>query len=147
MGKIFNVNGACRPDRHYMVDLRQRLEEIRRMIENGQYFTINKARQYGKTTLLRALAGFLQKDYVVISLDFQNIESDEFADGSSFVHALSREINKSPKRTTWRPLRGTRSTSKAPPGVVRAIICTISDLQNASLRTLSTKVRSFAKSS
>lgn len=98
MGKIFNVNGACRPDRHYMVDLRQRLEEIRRMIENGQYFTINKARQYGKTTLLRALAGFLQKDYVVISLDFQNIESDEFADGSSFVHALSREINKRIRR-------------------------------------------------
>lgn len=29
MGKIFNVNGACVPRLHYMVDLRSRLDEIR----------------------------------------------------------------------------------------------------------------------
>lgn len=94
MGKVFNVNGACKPDRHYMVDLKQRLEEIKAMIDDGQYFTINKARQYGKTTTLRALADFLHKDYVVISLDFQKLEADEFVSGSSFVHALTREINR-----------------------------------------------------
>ncbi len=98
MGRVFNVNGVCRPDKHYMVDLRQRLEEIRAMIENGQYFTINRARQYGKTTLLRALADFLKNDYEVISLDFQNIESDEYANGSAFVHAIAREINKKIRR-------------------------------------------------
>lgn len=94
MGKVFNVNGACKPDRHYMVDLGQRLKEIRIMIDDGQYFTINKARQYGKTTLLRALVNFLKKDYAVISLDFQHIESDEYADGNAFVHGITREINK-----------------------------------------------------
>lgn len=94
MGKTFNVSGACNPDRHYMVDLRGRLEEIRRMVDSGQYFTINRARQYGKTTMLRALADFLDRDYVVISLDFQNLEYDEFASGSLFVHALAREINR-----------------------------------------------------
>lgn len=98
MGKVFNVNGACRPDRHYMVNLSQRLEEIRDMIEKGQYFTINKARQYGKTTTLRALVDFLKKDYEVISLDFQNIESDEYVNGNSFVHAFSREINRRIRR-------------------------------------------------
>ncbi|MBR3762567.1 MAG: ATP-binding protein [Lachnospiraceae bacterium] len=94
MGKVFNVNGACMPDRHYMVDLKQRLEEIKVMIDEGQYFTINKARQYGKTTTLRALADFLQKDYVVISLDFQKLEADEFISGSTFVHAVTREVNR-----------------------------------------------------
>lgn len=94
MGKVFNVNGACKSDRHYMVDLKQRLEEIKAMVDDGQYFTINKARQYGKTTTLRALADFLHKDYVVISLDFQKLEADEFVSGSSFVHALTREINR-----------------------------------------------------
>lgn len=98
MGKVFNVNGACRPDRHYMVNLSQRLEEIRDMVEKGQYFTINKARQYGKTTILRALVDFLKKDYAVISLDFQNIESDEYVNGNSFVHAFSREINRRIRR-------------------------------------------------
>ena len=98
MAKIFNVNGACKSSRHYMVDLKSRLEEIKRMVDTGAYFTIHKARQYGKTTTLRALTEFMQKDYVVISLDFQNIESVEFANGSTFVHALTREINKKIRR-------------------------------------------------
>ena len=71
--KQFNVNGACRPDRHYMVELGSRLEEIRKMIDDGAYFSINRARQYGKTTILRALAEYLKKDYFVLSLDFQRI--------------------------------------------------------------------------
>ena len=54
MSKIFNISGACRPDRHYMVNLGAKLEKIKAMIDNGQYFTINKARQYGKTPPLRA---------------------------------------------------------------------------------------------
>lgn len=98
MGKVFNVNGVCKPSKHYMVNLNPRLEEIKVMVDDGQYFTINKARQYGKTTTLRALADFLKEDYMVISLDFQNIESDEFSNGSSFVHALTREINKKIRR-------------------------------------------------
>ncbi|MDO4329796.1 MAG: ATP-binding protein [Lachnospiraceae bacterium] len=98
MTKVFNVNGACRSNRHYMVDLKSRLEEIKGMIDAGEYFTINRARQYGKTTTLRSLADFLKKDYQVVSLDFQNIESVEFANGSTFVHALAREINKRIRR-------------------------------------------------
>lgn len=64
------------------------------MIAAGEYFVISKARQYGKTTLLCALAEYLKEDYQVLSLDFQNIESDEFTNGDAFVHALAREINK-----------------------------------------------------
>ena len=70
MVKTFNVNGACRPAKHYMIDLEARLEEIRDMVDAGEYFTINRARQFGKTTILRALADYLKKDYVIVSLDF-----------------------------------------------------------------------------
>ena len=94
MVKKFNVNGACRPDKHYMVNLKTRLEEIKGMIDAGDYFTINRGRQYGKTTTLRALADFLKESYIVVSLDFQKIEYDEFSTGISFVHALTREIHK-----------------------------------------------------
>lgn len=38
MAKIFNVNGPCKPDKHYVVDLRLRLDEIKKMIEAGEYF-------------------------------------------------------------------------------------------------------------
>lgn len=29
MGKFFNVNGLCIPEKHYMVDISRRLQEIR----------------------------------------------------------------------------------------------------------------------
>lgn len=98
MAKCFNVNGACYPDIHYMVDLKPRLVQIKAMADAGKFFSITRARQYGKTTTLRALAEFLRNDYTVVSLDFQNIETAEFSNGSSFVHALAREINKKIRR-------------------------------------------------
>lgn len=92
MRKYFNVTGACRPTKHYMVDLTSRLEAIKKMIDAGQYFTINRARQYGKTTTLRALAKYLQDDYEVISLDFQRMSSATFESEQAFVAAFSGEI-------------------------------------------------------
>ena len=83
--KIFNVNGVCRPDLHYMVDLSSRLAAIKEMVDEGAYFTINKARQYGKTTILWALAHFLQEEYVVVSLDFQRMSSLSFQDEQTAV--------------------------------------------------------------
>lgn len=100
MAKVFNVNGACRYARHYMVDLDSRLALVKRMIDGGEYFVISKARQYGKTTLLRALSEYLEEDYLVISLDFQNIETEEYTNGSTFVRALTREINKRIQKVT-----------------------------------------------
>lgn len=73
MKRYFNVTGACNPKCHYMVNIQKSLEEIKKMVDRGEYFTINRARQYGKTTTLMALAEYLKKDYVVISLDFQKI--------------------------------------------------------------------------
>ena len=50
--KEFNVTGSCNPAWHYMVDTSTRFEAIIRYIETGKYFTINRARQFGKTTTL-----------------------------------------------------------------------------------------------
>ena len=52
MKRYFNVTGACDAQFHYMVDLRERLAEIKKLVDAGEYFTINRARQYGKTTTL-----------------------------------------------------------------------------------------------
>lgn len=92
MAKCFNITGACRPAKHYMVDLTSRLEEIKKMIEDGKYFTINRARQYGKTTILRALADYLQNDYEIVSLDFQTMSSSTFENEHAFVAAFSAEL-------------------------------------------------------
>ena len=53
--RVFNTAGTCRPSQHYMVDISGRLAIIRKMVAHGDYFCINRGRQYGKTTTLEAL--------------------------------------------------------------------------------------------
>ncbi len=89
MRRYFNTTGACDSEIHYMVDIHSRLEQIKKMIDAGQYFTINRARQYGKTTTLIALSEYLRKDYIVISLDFQMMSSVDFENEKSFANSFA----------------------------------------------------------
>ena len=90
MERYFNITGCCNPQEHYMVNLDSRLAQIKKMVDRGQYFSINKGRQYGKTTILKALREYLKNDYVVISMDFQFVSTSEFATENSFVKAFVR---------------------------------------------------------
>lgn len=92
MPRTFNTDGYCDPELHYMVDLSGRLKEIKKMVDAGKYFVINRARQYGKTTVLMALSDYLKSEYEVISLDFQTISYADFSSEQSFVAAFSREL-------------------------------------------------------
>ena len=56
MKKYFNVTGNCNPQRHYMVDVSRKFEQVMDLIEQGEYFAINRPRQYGKTTMLSLVA-------------------------------------------------------------------------------------------
>ena len=92
MERYFNITGCCNPKEHYMVNLDSRLAEIKKMIDKGQYFCINRGRQYGKTTIIMALEEYLKNDYIVVSMDFQGLSTAEFSDEGTFVKALAREI-------------------------------------------------------
>ena len=88
--KKFNTTAVCIPSKHYMVDLSERVKEIRKLVDAGKYFTINRARQYGKTTTLDALANVLSNEYTVLSLDFQAISNAAFKTEEKFVKAFAR---------------------------------------------------------
>ena len=90
--KRFNTTGICVPEKHYMVDTGSRVAQIKAMVDAGQYFTINRARQFGKTTTLAALAKHLRDEYAVLSLDFQGISSAGFRTEEAFVQAFSRML-------------------------------------------------------
>lgn len=93
MTRYFNTEGRCRPDQHYMVRLDKRLKAIKEQyVDRKKYFVINKGRQYGKTTTLMALAEYLKEEYIVVSMDFQSIGSEEFVNAETFVHAFSEEF-------------------------------------------------------
>ena len=89
--RYFNTEGICRPNEHYMVRLEDRLEKIKTLyVDRKKYFIINRGRQYGKTTTLRALAEYLKDDYVVVSIDFQTIGAEEFIDAEIFASAFAK---------------------------------------------------------
>lgn len=88
MAKVFNVTGPCIPEKHYMVDTAEHIRQIRKMVDAGAYFCINRARQYGKTTTLAILEEKLSEPYLVISLDFQDLGSASYQNENTFSIAF-----------------------------------------------------------
>jgi len=73
-----------------MVDLGARLKTMKAMVDAGAYFTINRARQYGKTTTLSALRRYLAPEYEVVSISFEGIGNAGFENEQSFVKSFCR---------------------------------------------------------
>jgi hypothetical protein len=71
-----------------MVDTGSKIEQIKKMIFEGRYFTINRARQYGKTTTLNSLENSLYDDYFVASISFQGIGGILFDSEAEFCDAF-----------------------------------------------------------
>jgi len=82
--KRFNVTGLCVPHKHYMVDISGKLAQIKELIEYEHYFTINRARQYGKTTTLLALRCLLEKEFLIASISFEGLGDTCFASDEAF---------------------------------------------------------------
>lgn len=96
MTKIFNTSADCKYNQHYMVNIEEHLKEIKIMIDSGDYFTINRARQYGKTTIIKALGRYLEQEYTVLSLDYQKLSHNDFLSEALFVAAIANEILRRP---------------------------------------------------
>ena len=101
--KKFNTTAVCIPEKHYMVDLTERVAEIKKLVDDGKYFTVNRARQYGKTTTLTALSNALTTQYVVISTSFEGIGEAGFEDEQSFVKEFCRLLRRELRRESTVP--------------------------------------------
>ncbi|WP_406041345.1 AAA family ATPase [Succinimonas sp.] len=73
-----------------MADISEKAQEIKKLVDDGKYFTISRPRQYGKTTTLTALTQTLADQYDVISIDFQDVTSADFANESEFTKGLAQ---------------------------------------------------------
>lgn len=87
MKKSFNDTGVCLPKEHYMVDISNKLSKIFSMIERGNYFIINRPRQYGKTTTIAMLNLRLSKsdNYFPIELSFEGISEASYKNETVFL--------------------------------------------------------------
>ena len=88
----FNVTGICVPDMHYMVDISEKIEQIFELVESRKYFTINRGRQYGKTTTIGRLKKRLPEDYLCISTSFQYSNRNMFASEEGFCQEFLDKI-------------------------------------------------------
>ncbi len=95
MAKRFNITGTCIPAKHYMADVSKKLQAILRMVEDGAYFTINRLRQYGKTTMLMGITQALNQipGYLAIRISFEGIGDDVFEDEKRFSPAFLRQLS------------------------------------------------------
>ena len=93
--KRFKTTGLCNPKKQYMVDIKDKLEKVKALIKNEEYFIINRPRQYGKSTLLFALKKELSKRYVVISISFEGIGDESFKNAEFFSEVFIELILKS----------------------------------------------------
>jgi len=106
--KAFNTAGTCRPNEHYMVDITDRLETIRKMVAKGDYFCINRGRQYGKTTTLEAISNRLSDEYCVFKISFEGADDSAFETAATAnanflkrLHQEARWTNKEEKVRTF----------------------------------------------
>lgn len=90
--KKFNVTGACYPEKHYMVNINDRICEIKQMVDDGCYFAINRGRQYGKTTTLSLLKKKLESEYVVFSISFEGLSEENFKNTLKFTQTFLRML-------------------------------------------------------
>ena len=92
--KEFNITGRCYINQHYMINTSTKLNEILLLVEKVHYFTINRPRQYGKTTMLYNIAQTLRanKEYFAVTLSFEGLGDSFFLDeknlASGFIGLL-----------------------------------------------------------
>ena len=84
MNKRFNSTGVCIPSMHYMVDIKNKINIIKNMVDRGNYFVINKPRQYGKTTTMYMLEQDLKDEYLVLSISLEGLGDKVFENESDF---------------------------------------------------------------
>jgi AAA-like domain len=100
MQKKFNITGLCFADEHYMADISEKLAQTQKMVEEGDYFVINRPRQYGKTTLLYAITEKLEQTgrYLVFNISFEGIGDLVFTDEIKFSTVFGKLLAKKIKK-------------------------------------------------
>ncbi|MEO0041803.1 MAG: hypothetical protein RL329_1251 [Bacteroidota bacterium] len=92
MFKKFNTTGKCLVDKHYMANVSVKMTETLKLIDEGEYFIINRPRQYGKTTTLYGIEDALLKTehFVVFNISFEGLGNDTFKSEKTFSKGFVR---------------------------------------------------------
>jgi len=95
MRKKFNTAGICNPQLHFMADISDKIDQIMKLIEYREYFTINRPHQYGKTTIQTNLAQRINKesDFIALKISFESIDYEIYQSKTGFIDAFLRRLD------------------------------------------------------
>lgn len=90
MKKRFNITGTCIPVHHYMADISGKIDKLVQMVEDGDYLSVNRPHQFGKTTVFYLLEKRLNADnnYLAIDISFEGIDSPTYDSHQSFISTV-----------------------------------------------------------
>lgn len=92
MAKKFNTSVTCDPKRHYMVDVTAKMKVFESLIDDKCYFTITRARQFGKSSALKWILWNLSDRYLVIPASFEKYSQKDWVDDESFCRYFCDKI-------------------------------------------------------
>ena len=98
--KRFNTTGFCTPEEDYMVDISDKIAQIKKLVDSRSYFTINRARQYGKTTTLTMLEQALKDEYICVRINFEGLGKTPFSDEDRFCNEFKNMVRKALENTS-----------------------------------------------
>ena len=84
MAKEFNTSVTCDPDLHYMVDTTPKMRVFENLIDRKKYFTITRARQFGKSTSLNWIYNNLSDRYLVVPISFETSDTANWLSTKTF---------------------------------------------------------------
>jgi len=90
-----------------MADTSEKIAQIMRLVDQGEYFSINRGRQYGKTTTLFLLETGLPEKYTVISISFEGVSDSMFESEAEFCQSFLGlcekylKLRKLPESEAW----------------------------------------------
>ena len=85
MAKYFNTSVTCDPRLHYMVDTTEKMKVFEHLIDTKMYFTISRARQFGKSTSLNWILWNMSDRYLVVPASFELYSQNDWIDDEAFV--------------------------------------------------------------
>jgi AAA-like domain len=149
MKKRFNVTGPCHPTQHYMADTSAKLNRVMEMIEQGDYFTINRPRQYGKTTLLFQLIDLAthSKDYIVLDLSFEGLTDEDFKSEAEFCSTFLRLLQNNARIQGHRDLSDWIGANAAKASKLSELSQTLTDLVGQTDKKMALLIDEVDKSS
>ena len=104
MARRFNITGPCVPGRDFMDDLSARLRRPVQAICRGESLLLCRARQSGKTTLLRELAQALRKHNLAVGLCAMQVAEDQTLTGLyRHIEATLHKAYPLPALPKWTP--------------------------------------------